>query len=126
MRVVDTSAWIEWLAGSLTGRSLTGLFPTPEFHVVPTIVQLELAIWAGREVSLAYADRVISRTRILIVAQLDTSIALRAAGLRREHKLSTADAIIYATALANDADLLTCDKHFEGLPHVIYTPKLLA
>jgi hypothetical protein len=38
--------------------------------------------------------------------------------------LATADAIVYATALAQGADLLTCDQHFEGLANVRFTPKL--
>ena len=40
------------------------------------------------------------------------------------YKLSTADAIIYATAQAHRADLLTCDRHFETLPNVRFVPKL--
>jgi hypothetical protein len=39
------------------------------------------------------------------------------------NKLATADAIIHATARMFDADLLTCDRHFEGLPRVRYVPK---
>jgi predicted nucleic acid-binding protein len=47
------------------------------------------------------------------------------ARLAREHKLATADAIIYATARLMDADLLTCDAHFDGLEGVVYLPKSL-
>jgi predicted nucleic acid-binding protein len=54
---------------------------------------------------------------------LDTSIALLAAQLHIEHKLATADAIVYATALNKGAQLLTCDAHFEHLPHVQYWSK---
>lgn len=39
------------------------------------------------------------------------------------YKLATADAIIYATALTYEADLLTCDRHFENLPGACYLPK---
>jgi len=34
-----------------------------------------------------------------------------------------ADAIIYATAIDNGADLLTCDAHFAKLPRVVYFAK---
>jgi predicted nucleic acid-binding protein len=34
-----------------------------------------------------------------------------------------ADAIVYATALAHRADLLTCDRHFDGLRDVRLVPK---
>ncbi|CAM5391449.1 PIN domain-containing protein [Rhodanobacter lindaniclasticus] len=45
------------------------------------------------------------------------------ADLHRQHKLATADAIVYATALEHDADLLTCDAHFEKLPGVVFFRK---
>lgn len=36
---------------------------------------------------------------------------------------TSVDAIVYATALAYGADLLTCDAHFEGLPDVVFFRK---
>ncbi len=116
--VVDTSSWIEWLVGSATGKQLGRLFPTQPNCVVPTIVQLELAKWLGREVGDDEADRVIAYTLKCVIAPLDTHIALLAAEQHRLHKLATADAIVYATALSRNAQLLTCDAHFEGLPNV--------
>jgi predicted nucleic acid-binding protein len=41
-----------------------------------------------------------------------------AADLHRAHKLATADAVVYATARQQDAELLTCNAHFRGLPGV--------
>ncbi len=41
--VVDTSAWIEWLAGSKSGDRLLQYWPTLAETIVPTLVQLELA-----------------------------------------------------------------------------------
>ncbi|MCK9511361.1 MAG: PIN domain-containing protein [Pigmentiphaga sp.] len=38
--------------------------------------------------------------------------------MHREHKLATADAIVYATARHQGAELLTCDAHFADLPNV--------
>jgi predicted nucleic acid-binding protein len=43
--------------------------------------------------------------------------------IHRAHKLATADAIVYATARHQRAELLTCDAHFEGLPEVALFPK---
>ena len=34
----------------------------------------------------------------------------------RVHGLATADVIVFATARARDAALITCDAHFDGLP----------
>jgi len=123
MRVVDTSAWIEWLIGSPLGASLANELPDLTQWLVPTIVQLELAKWLTREVGEDKADQVIALTETCIVADLDTATALSAAELCARHKLATADAIIYATALSHRADLLTCDQHFGTLPGVRLIPK---
>ncbi|MNU08414.1 hypothetical protein D3C72_2544420 [compost metagenome] len=57
------------------------------------------------------------------VAPLDSRTAFLAAEIARTHQLAMADAMVYATATANDADLLTCDRHFEHLPRVMFCPK---
>ena len=123
MCVVDTSAWIEWLIGSPLKAQLTSLMPNQDNCIVPTIVQLELAKWLMREKGEAEADLMIAYTQKCAVSPLDTSIALSAANLHQQYKLATADAIVYATALHLQADLLTCDAHFKDLPHVIYLAK---
>jgi len=123
LRVVDTSAWIEWLTASALGQKLGKQFPDKAQCIVPTIVQLELSKWLVREVGEEEADQVIAFTQKCVVVPLDTPIALLAADLHRQHKLATADAIVYATAQHMGADLLTCDAHFEGLPGVVLFPK---
>ncbi len=123
MRVVDTSIWIEWLIDSPLKQAIVDAFPEISHCIVPTIVQLELDKWLTREVGESESDQVIAYTQNCIVAVLDTHIALQAADLHRQYKLATADAIVYATALAYGADLLTCDAHFEGLPDVLFIRK---
>jgi predicted nucleic acid-binding protein len=123
MVLVDTSAWIEWLIGSPTGEQLSERLPQQSDWLVPTMVQLELAKWTTREVGEDKADQVIAFTQVCQVVPLDTEIALAAADACRTHKLATADAIIFATARARGATLLTCDAHFEGLPGVDFMPK---
>lgn len=118
LRVVDTSAWIEWLTGSALGKKLGKQFPDKSQCIVPTIVQLELSKWLLRELGDDQADTVIAYTQKCVVVPLDTTIALLAAEMHREHKLATADAIVYATARHVGAQLLTCDTHFEGLADV--------
>lgn len=122
-RVVDTSVWVEWLAGSALGKRLAKKIPAKPDCIVPTIVQLELAKWLNREVGEDEADRVIAYTQKCVVVPLDTRLALLAAELHRMHKLATADAIVYATARLREVPLLTCDTHFEGLPDVLLFPK---
>ena len=123
VRMIDTSAWIEWLIDGPLRKKLTKEIPDKAECIVPTIVQLELAKWLAREVGDDQADQMIAYTQKCVVAPLDTRTALRAAELCRQHKLATADAVVYATAVENGAELLTCDAHFEGLPNVVFVRK---
>jgi hypothetical protein len=59
-------------------------------------------------------DRALAYMERCAVIQLDTRIALQAADICAVHKLSTADAIVYASALQNEVKLLTCNAHFKG------------
>ena len=123
MRVVDTSVWVEWFTGSALGRKLTKEIPPRAECIVPTIVQLELSKWLLREAREEQADQMIAYTQKCVVVPLDTRMALLAAELHRQYKLATADAIVYATAQAHGAELLTCDAHFAGLPAVVHFGK---
>ena len=126
LRVVDTSAWIEWLVGSAVGKRLAKEIPEKSLCIVPTIVQLELSKWLWRELGEAQADQVIAYTLKCRVEPLETATALLASDLHRQHKLATADAIVYATAVKHGAELLTCDAHFKDLPGVVLLPKSAA
>ena len=123
MIVIDTSAWIEFLIGTSAGRTVAQHLPDRPSRLIPTIVQLELAKWFTRENGHDAANRVIALTKVCTIVSLDSEIALSAAEACRTHKLATADAVIFATARAHDAELLTCDRDFENLPGVIYVPK---
>lgn len=124
MRVVDTSAWIEWLTGSPLRARLAQEIPERTRCLVPTIVQLELAKWLIRESGEAQADQMIAYTLKCVVTPLDTRIALLAVDLHRQYKLATADAVVYATAQGFGAELLTCDANFENLPGVVFIKKV--
>jgi predicted nucleic acid-binding protein len=122
MRLVDSSAWIEWIIGSPTGAKLASALPDVDDWLVPTMVQLELAKWLVRNLP-SEADKIIGVSRNYVVAPMTTHIALMAAQASINHKLATADAVIYATAQEHGAELLTCDVHFRDLPGVILVEK---
>src|ERR1700738_5733591 len=88
-RVVDTSAWIEWLTASVLGKRLSDALPDKSRCVVPTIVQHELSKWLVREVGEEKADEVIAYTQKWRVVPLDTTIPLLAADLHREQQVAT-------------------------------------
>ncbi len=123
MRVLlDTSGWIELLAG--TERA--GLFEPAlkaDRLLVPAIVRYEV----GRYL-LAHSDE--SRRTLALQAlgkfeqiPLNSPIADQAAILGARHKLAMADALIYAVACLHEAELWTQDRHFENLPDVRFFEK---
>jgi predicted nucleic acid-binding protein len=123
MRVVDTSAWIEWTSETPVGRRVAPEIPEKARWIVPTVVQYELVRWARRHFSEEAADTLLAHSMGCLVTPLDVRIAMRAVDCSRAHSLAMADAIIYATALDAGADLLTCNAHFANLPGVVYLPK---
>ena len=125
MRLVDTSAWIETLVGSPLGQTLADELPVETDWLMPTIIQHEIAKWLRRQGTQDLLQSVIAFSMTCRVAPLDTEIALAASELTQSLKLASADAIILATARRHEADVLTCDAHFEGLPGVRYYRKRL-
>lgn len=123
MRVVDTSAWIEWLIKSPTGSAVAEALPANADWLAPTIVQFELAKWLRRERGEDKANQAIAFSVTCVVVPLDTNIAVAAARISAQHELPLADSIVYATARTFGADVLTCDAHFKDLPNVILIEK---
>ena len=124
MRLLDTCVWIEAIIGSATGERMQAMLLDRQNLLVPTLVQFELRRWALRELDEERADDIVLATREGRVVAMDEGIALLAADLAASHQLHALDALIYATALANDAELVTCDPHFKGLPQVGYFAQL--
>jgi predicted nucleic acid-binding protein len=123
MKIVDSSAWIEWLDDSHLADALHQYISDQSGCALPTIVQYEVYKWLERELGESAARAFIAMTLPYRVIPLSTSIAVEAAEIGKQHRLAMADAIIYATALHVDAHLVTCDAHFAGLDNVTYLPK---
>ncbi|WP_296917320.1 PIN domain-containing protein [Polaromonas sp.] len=70
------------------------------------------------------ADQVMVVLLCAKVVAPDESLALYGAELSLTHQLHALDALIYATALSESAEFVTCDAHFKGLLQVEYLAKL--
>ena len=123
MVLVDTCGWIEWLTDGALADSFRPYLEDAETLVVPTVVQFELYKWLECNCGEEAAMKAVARTTCSRVEDLDTSTALLAAELSRDHRLPFADAVIYACTRRNKAQLITADDHFQGLPDVTYLPK---
>ncbi len=123
MNLIDTCGWIEWLTDGPLSDCYAPYFAEVEQLITPTSVQFELYKWVASNSGGEAALHAIALTEQTSVIALNTSISLLAADLAMEHKLSFADAIIYATARFHQANLITSDNHFEGLAGVSYFKK---
>ena len=117
---MDLSGWIAYFTGGpLAHRYATYLPPAHEV-VTQTIVLYEvykkIKRERGEETAVLFAGR-ISATQVI---PLTESVALLAADLSLQHGLAMADAIVYATARDQAAQLVTGDADLKDLPDVVY------
>ena len=71
-----------------------------------------------RDINEERAIESVSALRATTIVPLAETLALEAADISLEHGLAMADAIIFATAASQKADIVTADADFEGLPRV--------
>ena len=124
--LVDTCGWIEWLTDGQLADDFKPYLDDPAELLIPTAVQFELYKWAKREKNEVSALEVIALTEQGRVLPLTTQLSLYAADMALQHRLSFADAIIYASARQFDVPLITADDHFQDLPEVVYFSKKAA
>ena len=123
MKVVDSVGWVAYFMGGPLADAYEAHLLDREEVLTPTIVMYEVykhVLRTQGEDLAAAACAIMQRTEVV---DLDPGLALAAAEFSIERKLPMADAIIYATAQAYEASLVTSDAHFEGLPGVEYIPR---
>jgi predicted nucleic acid-binding protein len=121
--VVDSCGWIEVFADGPLAASFAPYLRDLRSVVTPTIVVYEvykkLKQTTSEDEALS-AITVLNRTKII---PLSSEIALTAADLAIQYRLSMADALVRATGHFADADVVTSDRSFKDLPRVVYFPK---
>ena len=122
MILVDSSGWIEFVTAGSLGSEYRSLLLGKESIVTPTIVVYEVYKALSR-LDPRLAEEAVGAMRRTRIVPLTEPLALRSARVSRERRLAMADAILYATAEAEGAELATSDAHFKGLPGVRYLVK---
>lgn len=120
MNVVDSSAWLEYFADGPNAAEFAHAVETPEHLVVPalTVYEVYKRICQIRDESAALeAVGVMLQGRVV---DLSATLAIESARLSLASGLAMADAVILATARAEEAVVWTQDSHFEGIPGVEY------
>ena len=120
--LLDSSGWIELLGGTKRADLFEPALRA-ECLIVPAIVRYEV----GRYV-LAHSGEVAREMALRALAKfeqvaVDATVADDASILAAKHKIAMADALIYAVARAQEAELWTQDSHFENLPGVRFFEK---
>ncbi len=118
--LLDSSGWVEFFTGGpLANRYAAYLAPRYQL-ITPTIVLYEvykkIKRERGEETALLFAGR-LNATQVI---PLTESIAFLAADLSLRHGLAMADAIVYATAKDQGAEVVTGDADLKELPGVVY------
>ena len=123
MTVVDSSGWLQFLTDGPLAEQYASRLRLPANVITPTIIMYEVYKHSKRlrgEEGALDAVAAMQKTR---VAELNDELALIAADLSIELKLPMADAIILATARLHEAEVVTSDADFDGIPGVTYIPK---
>ncbi|MDE3243908.1 MAG: type II toxin-antitoxin system VapC family toxin [Nitrospirota bacterium] len=117
---MDSSGWIEFFIGGPLADRYAAYFTSTTQLITPTIVLYEVYKKIKRERGEESALLIAGRLSATEVLPLTEPIALLAADLSLRHGLAMADAIVYATARDQEAQLVTGDADLKDLPGVVY------
>lgn len=113
----DSSAWIEYFAGTSKGKNVKKYLDKNANIFTPSICLMEIKNKYLRE-GHKYKDRIEFICNISSIIDITREIALNGAEIKNKHGLYTVDAVIYAASQLNKSILLTGDHHFEKLKKV--------
>jgi predicted nucleic acid-binding protein len=120
---VDSSGWVEFFTGGANAARYASYLEETSGVVTPTVVLYEVYKLVKRERTEEEALLAVAQMQKSRLIPLSESLALAAADASIEFHLAMADSIVYATARAENAELVTSDADLKGLPGVIYVPK---
>ncbi len=120
MNVVDSSAWLEYVAAGPNATFFAEAIENITELIVPTVSIYEVFKRIVQQRSENDALQVVAVMQQGKIAELDSRTALSAARISIDHQLPMADSVILATARMNDAVLWTQDSHFEKMQNVKY------
>lgn len=121
--VVDSSAWLEYLADGPNADSFSAALQDIDNLMVPTICIYQVFKTILRQ----RGDDAALQTAALMKqgkeVNLTSRLALEAAKISLNYKIPMADSIILASARAHEAIVWTQDRDFKDLEGVHYFPK---
>lgn len=121
MRLIDTSAWVEYFKGTPKGKKVKAMIAEGETYT-SAITLAEITKWFNENnLPVEIALHQIKTNSILI--PVEEEILIESGKLythlrKRKPKIGLIDVIIYSSALLHDLTLITKDSDFSGLPKV--------
>ena len=123
MNLIDSSGWIEYIAGEKNA----GFFDQPINDTENLLVPVVCIYEVFKRVFRAFGEeRALETAGLMTLGQVidpDRQTAISAALISLDLKLAMADSIILATAREHNATLWTQDEHFKDLPGVKFIIK---
>ncbi len=123
MVIVDSFGWIEYFTEGPLSSDYAKYLKDVSKLATPTIALYEVYKKIKQERSEEDALSAVSIMNRTTVVPLTESIALLAADLSLKHSLPMADAVVYATAVEKQCQLISSDRHFEKLDGVTFLRK---
>ncbi len=123
MNVVDSSAWLEYLADGPNASVFAKPIEATRSLLVPSLSLYEVFKRICQQRDEDEALRAIAIMEQGKVVDLDRATALEAARLSMQHRIAMADSVMLATAGRYRATLWTQDAAFDGMSKVRYYAK---
>lgn len=123
MNLVDSSAWLEYFAGTSRAKQFAQAIEQTPLLVVPTIVIYEVFKKIAAEKTEVVALHFIVHMKRGLVVDFDIDLALHAAKFSASYKIPMTDSIILATAEKYKATIWTQDSDFRPFKNVRYFAK---
>lgn len=121
--IIDSSAWLEYFAGTKNAAFFEVAIEDQSNLVVPTIILYEVFKKILFEANESEALEKIAHMKQGIIIDLTVKLAIDAARLSKTFKIPMADSIILATAEEHNAVIWTMDEDFRNIPNVKYFSK---
>lgn len=120
MNVVDSSAWLEYVADGPNAACFADSVEGLETHVVPSLTLFEVFDRVAQQRDEGAALQAVTVMQQGTVVDLGLEIAVATARLSLGLKMPMADSVILANARKYDAELWTPDADFDGLERFQY------
>lgn len=111
--ILDTNAVVSLLSGN---RELAALLESAEYVGISIVSYLEFLAFDGlSDEDCKCFKRFCERVEVVELKHDNSDLIEKALSLRKKHRMKLPDAIIGATAISNNALLITNDSHFSGI-----------